>query len=295
MEKSMLLFWPWFVECAFQQQYYKTTLGLCDSVCMPLDILIWLIDIVLMLVAGRWWAPLELACTVPPFVAAVACLLYRRRNPDKYRRKRSSTTACRRLASLPFLSWVLLRRQPQAIGSWPAALMHLLVLSGGVHTLIVSGLFLNSWGVAVLESLASSLMLGSAAPHSCSNILAGPQPHAGWKAAAAVMEKASLGMYSSSVQDPHLEHAVCCTTLNTVLVSSSHCCSLNSVCLPAAGAMPADAVSATKAPPSTATDHTQLLCASSQAIVYVTCKAYMLKTSFLYPQLHHAASWSGTQ
>jgi hypothetical protein len=218
----MLLFWPWFVESAFQQRYYRTTLGLCDSVCLPLDALIWVIIIVAMLFAGRWRATLELACTVPPFVAALTCLLHRQRSVDKYRRKRSTITACRRLAILPYLSWVLLRQQPHITGSWPAALMHLLVLSGSAHTLIATGFFLNSWGVAVLELLVSSLMLGSAAPHSCSNILAGPQPHAGWRAAAAVMEKVSLGMYSSSVQDPRLEHAVCCTTLNTVLVSTVH-------------------------------------------------------------------------
>jgi hypothetical protein len=72
----------------------------------------------------------------------------------------------------------------------------------------------------VLELAVSGLMLGSAAPHSCSNILAGPQPYAGWQAAAAVMQKASLGIYGSSVRDPRMDHAVCCTTLNTVLVSS---------------------------------------------------------------------------
>jgi hypothetical protein len=220
LEKIMLLFWPWFVECAFQQQYYKTTLGLCDSVCLPLDALIWVACIVEMLLAGRWRSPVEVACTILPLVAAVACFIYRQRNPRTYRCKRSAITACRRMAILPYLSWVLLRRQLQPTGSWLAAFSHLFILSGGKFVLIATAFFLNSWWVAVPELVVSGLMLASAAPHSCSNILAGPQPYAGWKAAAAVMDKVSLGVYSTSVHDPRLEHAVCCTTLNTVLVST---------------------------------------------------------------------------
>jgi hypothetical protein len=266
MEKSMLLFWPWFVESAFQQQYYKTTLGMCDTVCLPLDAFIWIVDIVDMLLAGRWRSPLEVACTVPPFVAVLTCILYRRNNPDKYRRKHSAITACRRLAILPYLSCVLLRRPAQPTGSWSAALTHLFILSGGMHVMIATAFFLNSWWIAIGELVVASLMLGSAAPRSCNNILAGPQPYAGWKAAAAVMEKVSLGVYSSSVQDPSLEHAVCCTTLNTVLVSTLECCSMNSVCCGPASCQQVESGQAQQRPGHTSGSDATRLCKPQHAI-----------------------------
>jgi hypothetical protein len=119
---------------------------------------------------------------------------------------------------IPYLTLILLRQPLHATGSWPAAVLHLFVLSGSAHTVCASFFFLNSWWTALFEVTVSAVAFGSAAPAACKNVLAGPQPHAGWKAAAQVFDRAALNIYNTRLQEPGLEHAVCCTTLNTVLV-----------------------------------------------------------------------------
>ena len=71
----------------------------------------------------------------------------------------------------------------------------------------------------LLEIAVTALALGSSAPSSCSHILSGPHPNAGWLKAAAVMDRAAFNIYSGSMHDASKAHAVCCTTLNTTLVS----------------------------------------------------------------------------
>jgi hypothetical protein len=195
----MLLFWPWFVECAFQQHYHRTTLGIADAVCLPLDVLIW---IACMFSGGRM---LDVACALPPMLVALAITRLRHRQPELYTRRRTALTALRRASILPFLSLVLLRRPLHITGSWAAAAVHLLVLSGGLHSLIASFFFLNSWWTAMCEAVLTAVVLGSAAPAACANMLAGPQPHAGWRAAAGEQGRLYT-LYAASSSRQHACH-----------------------------------------------------------------------------------------
>lgn len=175
----MLLFWPWFVESAFQQHYDRTTLGIADAVCLPLDILIW---VLVSITSGGQL--LCLACALPPLLVTVAVVLLRHQQPELYTRRRTALTALRRLGIVPVLSLVLLRRPHYVTGSWAAAMVHLLVLSGSMHSLIAPFFFLNNWWTAMCEAVLTAVVLGTAAPAACTNMLAGPQPYAGWRAAA---------------------------------------------------------------------------------------------------------------
>lgn len=168
---------------------------------------------------GAWRTPRELLCTLPAVLSSLGFAAFKQQRPAHYVRHRTAITAFRRCVIMPYLGLILLRRPLHATGSWPAAVLHLLVLSGSVHTFIANFFFLNNWWTALIEAVVSTFALGSAAPSACRNVLVGPQPHAGWRAAAELFDKAALGIYSSRLKDPALEHAVCCTTLNTVLVS----------------------------------------------------------------------------
>jgi hypothetical protein len=208
---------PRFVECAFQQHYSRTTLGVCDSICIWLDIVIWLCCIL-----ASWRTPKALLCTVPTLLTSLGLAVFKQHRPAQYNRHRTAITVFRRCTIHPYLALIL--RQPlHATGSWPAAFscrfLHLFVLSGSVHTVIASFYFLNKWWTTLFEVAVSAVALGSAAPAACRNVLAGPQSRAGWQAAAELFDKAALNIYSNRLQEPRLEHAVCCTTLNTVLVS----------------------------------------------------------------------------
>lgn len=216
VDKRMLLFWPWFVECAFQQHYNRTTLGFMDTICLPLDVLIWF-----SCVLAGWRTPVECLCSALPLMSSIAFAVYKYKQPDRYRRQRTVLTAFRRFLVMPYLSLVLLRRPLHVAGRWQSAFLHLFVLSGSVHTIIATFFFLNNWWTALFEIALAAVMLGAAAPTACSNVLAGPCPHAGWQAAAALMDKAALNIYSRSLQNASLEHAVCCSTLNTVLVRAA--------------------------------------------------------------------------
>lgn len=297
IDKRMLLFWPWFVESAFQQHYQRTTLSVADAVCLPLDIFIW---VLICLTSGG--QTLCLACALPPLMVTLSTVLLRHQQPELYTRRRAALTALRRLGIAPALGLVLLRRPHHVTGSWAVAAVHLLVMSGSMHSLIAPFFFLNNWSTAMFEAVLTAAMLATAAPAACTNILAGPQPYAGWRVAAGeqhstaqpdpphpskkhqpmayarvvsvvagsshltqkhkpkrrlsditrcdvdssspqttkvahspsspthkippspfpagLMDKAALNLYSSSLQDPALEHAVCTTTLNTLLVSA---------------------------------------------------------------------------
>lgn len=210
----MLLFWPWFVEAAFVAAYNTTTLDPVDNICVPLDVVIW---------ACCAWSsrhmPSELIFSVPALMSALWVALYRRRNPDRYRRWRTAITSIRRAIILPFLHHQLRKLLPASVHPVAAGALQLLVLSGSLHTLIATAFFLNEWWLAPLEMVLTVLMFATAAPAACANTLAGPHPHAGWQVAAALMDRAALGTYSRSLQDPSTAHAVCCTTLNSVLVS----------------------------------------------------------------------------
>lgn len=124
IDKRRLLFWPWFVESAFQQHYQRTTLDVADAVCLPLDILIW---VRIFLTSGGQM--LCLICALPPLLVTVAVALLRHQQPELYTRRRAALTTLRRLLIAPYLSLVLLRRPRHLTGSWAAAVVHLLVLS----------------------------------------------------------------------------------------------------------------------------------------------------------------------
>lgn len=213
MDKRLLLFWPWFVECAFQQNYYNNTLDLCDRVCLPLDIIIWVCCAL-----GSWHKPQELFWVAPGFLWALCVAVLRRRHPNWCRRRRTAITVARRLMALLYLGFVLLRQPLQPTGTWQAAVVHLFVLSGGVHNTIAALFFLNPWWVSLWELALGALVLGSAAPETCRHVMEGTHPDAGWRSAAALMDRAALNIYSSTLENPKLAHAVCCTTLITMLV-----------------------------------------------------------------------------
>ncbi len=120
---------------------------------------------------------------------------------------------------MPCLAFVLLRRPVQASSNGQAALALLWVGSGSSHMLLATVIFLNSWWVSVAEAVVSALMLSTAAPSSCRSVLAGPHT-AGWQTAAAVLDRATLGIWRHSLAQPDMAQAVCCTTLNTTLVSA---------------------------------------------------------------------------
>lgn len=212
----LLLFWPPVVEQSFQEHYSSTTLHLCDSINMPLDMIIWILSLL-----SSWRTTLGLWCTLPPLACVLGLTMLRHVSPAAYSRHRTFITVLRRLAFYPYLSLVLLHRPPHATSSWQAALIHLFVLSGSFHAACAAVVLLNHWWTALWEMAVSVLAFAAAAPVCCSNILAGSQPKAGWRAAAGFMDTAALGIYSSSLQDERMEHAVCCTSLNTVLVSSA--------------------------------------------------------------------------
>lgn len=71
---------------------------------------------------------------------------------------------------------------------------------------------------AVAEIVVGVLVLGSAAPSCCRGLLTWSHPGAGWRTAAALMDRASFNIYKSSLIQADKAHAVCCTTLNTTLV-----------------------------------------------------------------------------
>lgn len=213
MDKRLLLFWPWFVECAFQQHYNSNTLDPCDRICLPLDIVIWVCCAL-----GARHTPQQLLWVAPGLLSAVCVAVLRRRHPNWCKKRRTAITAARRLMVLPYLAFVLLRQPLHATGAWQAAVLHLLVLSGGVHNTIAAFFFLNPWWVSLWELALGALVLGSAAPATCKQLMEGTHPDAGWRSAAALMDHAALNIYSSTLEDPKMAHAVCCTTLNTMLV-----------------------------------------------------------------------------
>lgn len=216
MDKRLLLFWPWFVECAFQQHYNSNTLDPCDRICLPLDIVIWVCCAL-----GARHTPQQLLWVAPGLLSAVCVAVLRRRHPNWCKKRRTAITAARRLMVLPYLAFVLLRQPLHATGAWQAAVLHLLVLSGGVHNTIAAFFFLNPWWVSLWELALGALVLGSAAPATCKQLMEGTHPDAGWRSAAALMDHAALNIYSSTLEDPKMAHAVCCTTLNTMLVTCS--------------------------------------------------------------------------
>lgn len=141
LDRYLLLFWPWFVECAFQKHYHSSSLNLCDSLSLPLDVLIWTAA-VLQTWAHRW----QLLVTLTPLLGGAACWAYKWFRPDRYMRRRTAITVLRRLAILPYLGLVLLRSPLTASHIWQNT-GGLLVLSGGIFTLTATFLFLNSWWI----------------------------------------------------------------------------------------------------------------------------------------------------
>jgi hypothetical protein len=80
--------------------------------------------------------------------------------------------------------------------------------------------------VNVAALAVSAPLLASAASSSCQHTLAGPFPSAGWPTAAALMDKAALGIFKGSLGRAEYAQAVCAASLNTTLVSlvAGHSC-----------------------------------------------------------------------
>lgn len=212
---SMAVFRPPYVGQGFQQHYTSTTLAHVDRISLPADILIWAAGLL-----STWHTPLGTLCAAPPLAFAVGCTLWRHTCHEGYLRHRTAITAMRRLTIYPYLTLVYLAQRPPqaaATASPLAAFVHLFVLSGS-FVVCAAALMLNYWWTALWEVPVSVAAFAATAPISCRDILAGPQPYAGWRAAAELMDATALNIYSSSLQDSALEHAVCCTTLNTMLV-----------------------------------------------------------------------------
>lgn len=212
VDEKLLLFWPWFVECAFQKHYRCTTLHLVDAVSLPVSLVIWVACIFSC-------TPWQLVTVLPPMTFEAWVWYHKYNQPERYNKRRTVLTAMRRLGIIPYLGFVQLRRPFHASSSWQSAIMLLWIGSGSGHTLVATFIFLNSWWVAIAEGVAAFLLLAPAAPSSCASVLSGPYAAAGWPTAAAVMDRATLGIWRRSLAQPDMAHAVCCTTLNTMLVS----------------------------------------------------------------------------
>lgn len=218
LDKKLLLFWPWFVECAFQKHYHSSTLSLVDSFSIPVSILIFFSDLVFAVIDSNFW---KAATILPALAFEFWCLAYRYRYPEKFTKRRSTLTTIRRLGILPVLSMFVIRNPAlvQTDSRGKAALVLLVVASGSLHNFAAMFLFFSPWWTTIAELAVGTALLGTAAPSSCRNLLAGPVPDAGWPTAAALMDKAALGLYKRSLSQPDMAQAVCCTTLNTTLVS----------------------------------------------------------------------------
>jgi hypothetical protein len=211
-----LLFWPWFVEFAFQRHYRCSTLHLADAVSLPVSLLIWVACLAAVAFSGncKLW---HLLTVLVPAAYESRAWHHKYNDPERYNKRRTAITVLRRVGILPYIAFVLLRQPVHAPTNWQAAFTLLCVGSGSAHTLIMHVFFLNSWWVAIAEGLLSVLLLASAAPSGCRSVLAGPHT-AGWGTAAAVFDRATLGIWRRSLEQPDMAQGVCCTTLNTTLV-----------------------------------------------------------------------------
>jgi hypothetical protein len=232
------MFWPWFVECAFQRHYRCSTLHMVDTVSLPVSLLIWTVGL-LVFAVGSNSSPWHLLAVLPPMAFEAWAWYHKCNDPERYNKRRTAITATRRLGVMPYLACVLLRQPVHASTNWQAAVTLLWVGSGSAHTLMASVFFLSSWWVSIAEGLLSVLLLASAAPSSCRSVLAGPHT-AGWGTAASVFDRATLGVWRRSLDQPDMAQAVCVTTLNTSLVSAqdsadtgpgvaSCCCNLHAL------------------------------------------------------------------
>lgn len=132
-------FTPRFVEKAFWQWYYNTTLSVHARVALRLDVAIWLVCCCVVGVRS-WYLLYTILCV---FISAVVARIHDKHNAW-YKKHARALTTLKRLLTFPNIK-LMPSRGVQSPGMWQMVLVHIILRSGAIYNAIQPFYYTNYW------------------------------------------------------------------------------------------------------------------------------------------------------